>query len=177
MMETYIELFYTFFKIGLFGFGGGYAMLSLIQYEVVEAHQWLTTGEFTDIVAISQVTPGPIAINSATYIGYIATGGTVLGSAIATLAVCLPSVIIMVLICRFFMLFKNNRYVVAALSGMNPAAIGLIAAAAILLMNNQNFEDYAAIFIFLVTFALSYFFKWGVIRTILLAAIAGYTIY
>ena len=177
MINTYIELFYTFFKIGLFGFGGGYAMLSLVQYEVVEAHQWLTAGEFTDIVAISQITPGPIAINSATYIGYQATGGSVLGSVIATLAVCLPSVIVMALICRFFLLFKNNKYVVAALSGMNPAAIGLIAAAAILLMNNQNFEDYFSIIIFIVTFALSYFFKWGVIRTIILAALAGYVVY
>jgi len=177
MIDTYIELFYTFFKIGLFGFGGGYAMLSLVQYEVVEAHQWLTAGEFTDIVAISQITPGPIAINSATYIGYQATGGSVLGSVIATLAVCLPSVIVMALICRFFLLFKNNKYVVAALSGMNPAAIGLIAAAAILLMNNQNFEDYFSIIIFIVTFALSYFFKWGVIRTIILAALAGYVVY
>ena len=173
MMETYITLFYTFFKIGLFGFGGGYAMLSIIQYEVVEAHQWLTAGEFTDIVAISQVTPGPIAINSATYIGYQVTGGTALGSAIATIAVCLPSIIIMALICRFFLLFKNNRYVMAALSGMKPAATGLIAAAAIILMNKQNFPDHTSIIIFIVTFVLSYFFKWGVIRTILLAAVAG----
>jgi len=172
-METYLTLFYTFFKIGLFGFGGGYAMLSIIQFEVVEAHQWLTASEFTDIVAISQVTPGPIAINSATYIGYQVTGGTVLGSAIATIAVCLPSIIIMSLICRFFLLFKNNRYVIAALSGMKPAAIGLIAAAAIMLMNKQNFPDYTSILIFMVTFALSYFIKWGVIRTILLAAVAG----
>lgn len=177
MIEIYLQLFYTFFKIGLFGFGGGYAMLSMIQYEVVEAHQWLTAGEFTDIIAISQITPGPIAINSATYIGYQATGGTILGSAIATFAVCLPSVIIMVLICRFFMLFKNNPYVMAALSGMKPAAIGLIAAAAILLMNDHNFTDYASVLIFIGTFVLSYFFKWGAIRTILLAAVVGYAIY
>ena len=174
MLETYIALFYTFFKVGLFGFGGGYAMLSLIQYEVVEAHQWLSAGEFTDIIAISQVTPGPIAINSATYIGYQATGGSVLGSAIATFAVCLPSVIIMVLICRFFLIFKTNLYVQAALKGMMPAAFGFIAAAAILLMNKQNFADYISFFIFFGTFALSYFFKWGVIRTLLLAGIAGY---
>ena len=177
MTETYLELFYTFFKIGLFGFGGGYAMLSLVQFEVVEAHHWLTASEFTDIVAISQVTPGPIAINSATYIGYQATGGTVLGAVIATFAVCLPSIIIMILVCRFFLLFKNNRYVVAALSGMKPAAIGLIAAASLLLMNRQNFTDYISIIIFISTFALSYFIKWGIIRTILLAAIAGYIIY
>jgi len=177
MFETYIELFYTFFKIGLFGFGGGYAMLSLIQYEVVEVHQWLTAGEFTDIVAISQVTPGPIAINSATYIGYQATGETVSGALVATFAVCLPSIIIMVLICHFLLLFKTNKYVIAALSGMKPAAIGLIAAAALLLINKQNFTDYTSIIIFIVTFALSYFFKWGVIRTILLAAIIGYVVY
>ncbi|MDR2917502.1 MAG: chromate transporter [Tannerella sp.] len=177
MIETYLQLFYTFFKIGLFGFGGGYAMLSMIQYEVVEAHQWLTAGEFTDIIAISQITPGPIAINSATYIGYQATGGSVLGSAVATFAVCLPSIIIMALICRFFILFKENKYVMAALSGMKPAAIGLIAAAAILLMNKQNFTDYASVLIFIGTFALSYFFKWGAIRTIILAAVAGYVIY
>ena len=174
MIETYIELFYTFFKIGLFGFGGGYAMLSLIQYEVVEAHQWLTTNEFMDILAISQVTPGPVAINSATYIGYIATGGTVLGSAVTTLAVCLPSIIIMTIVCRFFLLFKTNKYVQAALSGMMPTAFGLIAAAAIVLMDKQNFGDYGSIIIFIVTFALSFFLKWGAIRTITLAAIAGY---
>lgn len=177
MTALYLQLFYTFFKIGLFGFGGGYAMLSMIQYEVVEANQWLTVGEFTDIVAISQVTPGPIAINSATYIGYQAAGGSILGSAIATFAVCLPSVILMVLLCRFFMYFNKNRYMKAALSAMKSAAIGLIAAAAILLMNKQNFTDYASVFIFIAAFALSYFFKWGVIRTILLAAIAGYIFY
>ena len=176
MIETYLYLFYTFFKIGLFGFGGGYAMLSMIQYEVVEAHQWLTASEFTDIVAISQVTPGPIAITSATFIGFKATGGTVLGSVLATIAVCLPSVIIMSLICRFFMLFKKNKYVKDAMSGMTPAAIGLIAAASILLMNKQNFTDYASVLIFIGTFVLSYFFKWGVIRTIILAAIVGYVI-
>jgi chromate transporter len=148
-------------------------MLSLIQYEVVEAHQWLSVGEFTDIVAISQVTPGPIAINSATYIGFQATGGSVLGSAVATCAVCLPSVIIMVLICRFFLLFKTNRYVIAALSGMTPAAFGLIAAAAIVLVNKESFMDYSSVIIFIVTFVLSYFFKWGAVRTILLAAVGG----
>ena len=176
MAEIYLQLFYTFFKIGLFGFGGGYAMLSMVQYEVVEANKWLTIGEFTDIVAISQMTPGPIAVTSATYIGYQVTGGTVLGSAFATLAVCLPSIIIMIIICRFFMLFKGNKYVMAALSGMSPAGIGLIAAAAILLMNKHNFTDYTSIIIFIGTFALSYFFKWGVIRTLILAAIAGYVL-
>ncbi len=176
-MNIYIQLFFTFFKIGLFSFGGGYAMLSMIQYEIVEAHQWLTVGEFTDIVAVSQLTPGPIAINSATYIGYKVTGGTILGSVIATAGVCLPSVLIMSLICRFFMLFRKNKYVTAALSVMMPASIGLIAAAAILLMNKYNFTDYISILIFTGTFVLSYFFKWGVMRIILLTAIVGFLVY
>lgn len=72
--NLYLSLFFSFFKIGLFGFGGGYAMLSLIQHEVVETHQWISVSDFTDIVAISQTTPGPIAFNTATYIGYTATG-------------------------------------------------------------------------------------------------------
>ena len=177
MLETYLLLFYTFFKIGLFGFGGGYAMLSMIQYDVVNVHQWLSAEEFTDIIAISQLTPGPIAINSATYIGYTATGGSILGSIIATIAVCLPSIIIMVAICRFFLIFKDNQYVQAALSIMRPAAIGLIAAAAILLMNKSNFIDHFSILIFVLTFILAYFFKWNIIRTIILAGVLGYLIY
>ncbi|MDR2146833.1 MAG: chromate transporter [Tannerella sp.] len=177
MLEIYIQLFISFFKIGLFGFGGGYAMLSMIQYEVVEAHPWLTQSEFTDIVAISQITPGPIAINSATYIGYTATDGSVLGSIIATVAVCLPSIILMTLICKFFVYFKDSRYVKAALSGMKPAAVGLIAAAAILLMDSGNFTDYGSVLIFAGVFVLSYFFKWGTVRTILLAAVLGYVFY
>ena len=92
----FLQLFYTFFKIGLFGFGGGYAMLSMIQGEVVTRYGWLTSQEFTDIVAISQMTPGPIGINSATYVGYTTiaahygTSMGVLGSCIATFAVVLP---------------------------------------------------------------------------------------
>ena len=97
----FLQLFYTFFKIGLFGFGGGYAMLSMIQGEVVTRYGWLTSQEFTDIVAISQMTPGPIGINSATYVGYTTiaahygTSMGVLGSCIATFAVVLPSFILM----------------------------------------------------------------------------------
>jgi chromate transport protein ChrA len=90
---TFLALFWSFLKIGIFGFGGGYAILALIENEVVDIHGWMTTAEFTDIVAISQATPGPIAINCATYVGYSATD-SIIGSAIATFAVCLPSLII-----------------------------------------------------------------------------------
>ena len=134
------QLFVSYLKIGFFGFGGGYAMLSLIQHEVVVQHAWMTAGEFTDIVAISQITPGPIAINSATYVGYTVgmqtghVGLGILGSAIATFAVCLPSFTLMVLVARFFMRLHNNRLVEGAMRGMRPTVIGMIAAAALLLI-------------------------------------------
>lgn len=177
MLDVYIQLFITFFKIGLFGFGGGYAMLSMIQYEVVEAHQWLTVGEFTDIVAISQMTPGPVSINSATYIGYTVTNNGIFGSFIATFAVCLPSVIIMVLICRFLFALKNNRYLTSALLWMKPAAIGLIAAAALMLMNNQNFIDYRSIIIAVCVFVFAYLCNVGTIRLIIASGLAGYLLF
>ena len=145
----YLQLFYTFFKIGLFGFGGGYAMLSLIQADVVDRYKWISLQEFTDIVAISQMTPGPIGINSATYIGYTAIHNAgyspfmaVLGSCLTTFAVCLPSFILVLVISYFFAKFKNNKYVVAAFTGLRPATVGLIAAAALMLMNKENFIDY-----------------------------------
>lgn len=143
----YFQLFISFFKIGLFGFGGGYAMLSLIQHEVVEANNWLSTQQFTDIVAISQMTPGPIAINSATYIGYTVTG-SVWGSALATLAVCLPPMVIMLLITRFYIAFRSNKYVGFVMAGLKPMVIGMIAAAAIMLMTPANFPDVYSIIIF-----------------------------
>ena len=146
------QLFVSYLKIGFFGFGGGYAMLSLIQNEVVVQHQWLTNAQFADIVAISQITPGPIAINSATYVGYsvgVEAGSEwfgILGSMIATFAVCLPSLTLMILVARFFMRLKNNRLVEGAMRGMRPAVIGMIAAAALLLIfphsdapDEQNF--------------------------------------
>ena len=106
----YWQLIYVYLKIGLFGFGGGYAMLSLIQFEIVDRHHWLTLQQFTDIVAISQMTPGSIGINSATYIGYSVTG-SVWGAVVATVAVCLPSFLMVLFISYFFVKFKNNKYV------------------------------------------------------------------
>ena len=112
----FLSLFITFFKIGLFGFGGGYGMLSLIQHETVESHHWLSTAEFTDIVAISQMTPGPIGINSATYCGFTAIQNAgyshamaVLGSATATFALVLPSLILMILISKMFMKYMKTH--------------------------------------------------------------------
>ena len=142
----FLELFYTFFKIGLFGFGGGYGMLSLIQGEVVVRHGWLSVQEFTDIVAVSQMTPGPIGINSATFVGYtsvINSGGTVplavLGSLVASFAVMLPSFILMLIISRWFMKYSRHKRVEELFGVLRPAVVGLIASAALLLMNSDNF--------------------------------------
>jgi chromate transporter len=168
----YFQLFWTYFKIGLFGFGGGYAMLSLIQHEVVEKHQWLTASEFTDIIAVSQMTPGPIGINSATYIGYTVTD-SVWGSVVATLAVCLPSFILIWLIARTYRKFRSNPYVNNAFKGLRSATVGLIAAAALLLMNKENFVDYKSFIIFGVAFFLVMFIKIHPIALIMLAGITG----
>ena len=172
----YWQLLGVYLKIGIFGFGGGYAMLSLIQYEVVDKYHWLTLQEFTDVVAISQMTPGPIGINSATYIGYTATG-SVWGSVIATFAVCLPSFLLVLLISFFYAKFKNNKYVAAAFTGLRPMTVGLIGAAALLLMNKENFIDYKSILIFAGAFLLTWKYKIHPILMICLAGVAGLVIY
>ena len=172
---TFLTLFWSFLKIGIFGFGGGYAILALIEHEVVDIHGWMTTAEFTDIVAISQATPGPIAINCATYVGYTATD-SILGSAIATFAVCLPSLILASLAARFIYKFRDNKYVSAAFNGLRPAVVGLILAAGISLINQDNFTDYISVIIFAIV-ALATYFKANPIILLVLSGIAGYLIY
>ena len=174
-IEIYIQLFISFFKIGLFGFGGGYAIISLIQHEI-EIHGWMTQSEFTDIIAISQMTPGPIGINSATYVGYTASG-TVLGSVVATFAIVLPSFIIMLTLSKFFFVLQGNKYMEHALLGLRPAVIGLIAAAALVLMNSENFIDYKSIILFGAAFIASFKFKLHPILLIILAGAAGLLLY
>lgn len=183
----YLQLFLSFFKIGLFGFGGGLAILSLIQIEV-ETHAWMTNQEFVDIVAVSQVTPGPIGINCATYVGYTATG-TIWGSILATFAVILPSLIIMLSICRLYLWlnthFQNNLYWIQTLRMLRFVVIGLIAAAALLLMRPTTFIDSTSwgIFTFVAlnslipkTDRLSSFLSHPIVL-IVVAGIAGYFIY
>lgn len=175
-MELYFSLFTAFFKIGLFGFGGGYAMLPLIQHEVVAApHRWLSMADFIDIVAISQMTPGPIAINSATYVGYTVTG-SFWGAVVATVGVCLPPLVIMLLISRFYLKFRSNHYMEMTFAGLKPAIIGLIAAAALSLMNEHNFIDKGSIIIFLAVFVAT-LLKTDPIKLIIAAGTAGLIIY
>lgn len=173
-MRALINLFYIFFKIGLFSFGGGYAMLPLIRQYVVVSNHWVTASEFTDLVAISQATPGPIAVNGATYVGFKVGG--FLGSISATLGVVLPSFIVMLILTKFFLKFKDNRYMEDAFSGIRKAAIGLIAAAAIL-VGFDSFIDFKSIIIFLTVFIASYKYKADPIIMTILAGIAGFLIY
>jgi chromate transporter len=146
----YLQLFLSFFKIGLFGFGGGLAILSLIQMEV-EEHGWMSQQEFVDIVAVSQVTPGPIGINCATYVGYTATG-TVWGSLLSTFAIILPSLIIMLTLCKvYFWLstrFQGNPYFEQTLRMLRFTVIGLVASAALMLIKPTNFIDTTSWIIF-----------------------------
>ena len=181
-------LFITFFQIGLFGFGGGYGMLSLIQNEVVYNHHWLTTSQFTDIVAISQMTPGPIGINSATYCGYTAVHNagygnalSMLGSGIATFALVLPSFILMILISRMFLKYMNTTMVQSAFSGLRPAVVGLLGAATLMLMTPDNFslpsvnpwQFWISCFLFAATFIGTYFVKINPLKMIACSAVAG----
>lgn len=184
----YLYLFFTFFQIGLFGFGGGYGMLSLIQTETVIQHHWLTSAEFTNIVAISQMTPGPIGINSATYCGYAAIHNagygmwmSVLGSIVATTALVLPSLVLMILISKMFMKYMNTEPVQNIFSGLRPAVVGLLAAATLLLMNEENFgsmvrnpwQFWISIALFIATFIGTKYIKINPIRMICYAAFAG----
>ena len=184
----FLELFITFFQIGLFGFGGGYGMLSLIQGEVVHNHEWLTTSEFTNIVAISQMTPGPIGINSATYCGYTAVHNagfgywmSILGSFTATLALILPSLILMILIANMFMKYMDTPLVKSVFLGLRPAVVGLLAAATLLLMSRENFsapdvnpwQFWISCFLFAASFVGTKFFKINPIRMICYAGLAG----
>lgn len=176
----YVELFVTFFKIGLFGFGGGAAMLSLIQYELVEHHAWLTATEFVNMVAVSQVTPGPIGINCATYAGYLATGN-VGGAAVATLALVLPSFVIMMALARVMSRFGDNPWVVCIMGVLRPVVVGLIAAAALLLVNEESFgagyADWSAWVIFLSAFVAVKWLKVGVMQMLVAVAVVGVLIY
>ena len=191
----YLQLFISFFKIGLFGFGGGLAILSLIQHEVL-AYGWMTEKEFVDIVAISQVTPGPIGINCATYVGYTATQ-SVWGSVLATGAMILPGLLIMLAVCKVYQVLRtryaDNPYFQNTLRYLRFAVLGLIAAAALLLVTPATFIDsystimFAAVFVLTILPQLIRSPRPALQRTlsvlshpillIVLAGVAGYIIY
>jgi chromate transporter len=185
----FIRLFLSYLVIGLFGFGGGYAMLALIQNEIVTPG-WVTEKTFTDIVAISQMTPGPIGINSATYIGYVAPQANgfdgwywgVLGSLLCTLVVIIPLFVLVAKTSHLIDRHKESVIVKGMFSGLRPVVVGLIASAAMLLMNSANFgtETYDvcwSIALCVAAFCTVYFTKIHPIAVIVMAAIAGYIIF
>ncbi|MBR5256097.1 MAG: chromate transporter [Bacteroidales bacterium] len=197
-LTLFLELFWNFFLIGAFTIGGGYAMLSLIQGEVVTAHHWISESTFTDIVAISQMTPGPIGINTATYVGYDvlfqATGSHFLGiagSATATLALVIPSFILVLLIVRFYTQFKSSVLFEGVMSWLRPTVVGLIGAAAVILIVDttwiqgspvftivrENFPDWKSWCLLGAAFAASYWGKVNPIYVIVAAAVLGLLIY
>lgn len=191
-MMIFVELLCSFLMIGLFSFGGGYGMLSVIQGEVVIRHAWLTAAEFTDIVAVSQMTPGPIGINSATYVGYTAvfnaTGNevlAVLGSFTASFAVMLPSIVLMLIVSRFFMKYSKHKNVENVFRLLRPAVVGLIASAALLLMTKENFgsptetplQFGVSVVLFVAAFVAMKFFKVSPILILLLTGVFGGVFY
>lgn len=177
----YLQLLWVFIKIGVLGFGGGYAMLSLIQHEVVDHYAWMSTTEFADMVAISQMTPGPISINMATYVGY--TAGGFFGSLLASFALCLPSIVMVIIIIRLFANKKTSTLLGNLLKGLKPAIAGLIFAAGLSMMNAQNFvqigkgENNISIVICVLAFVASYFFKANPILLIVLSGAVGFLVY
>ncbi len=171
----YLNLFLSYLKIGFFGFGGGYAMISLIYNEIVVQNGWLTAAELADMAAISQMTPGPIAINCATYVGYSVTG-TVWGSLLATIAVCLPSLTLMMLATKFYFRLRDNRQFKGAMNGMKPMMIGLILSSALMLFGEATFIDWKSWIIFVLCFIASVR-KVNPILLIALSAVAGIVLY
>lgn len=187
----YLKLIIAYLQIGLFGFGGGYAMLSLIE-RIIVGSGWISGQVFTDIVAISQMTPGPIGINSATYIGYVAPGISdpvfaspgwgLLGSVLCTLVVVVPSFILTIYASHFIRRHSDSAYVKGVFTGLRPVVVGLIGSAALLLMNSANFgtctsDVLISVAICVAAFVLVYFVKWHPIRVIVLAGIAGFIIF
>ena len=185
-MITLLQLFIAFFRIGFFSFGGGYAMLPLI-YQSIQDFGFMSTDEFARLVALSQVTPGPIAVNAATYVGYQSSG--ILGAIFATIGISLPSIILVVLVMKFMMKFHQSKGVKAVFSGIRPATIGLLATAIVFLAEGALYETGAftkemlenpaeyfnlvpILFCIIVAFVNGKF-KVGPIKLTLIAGVAG----
>lgn len=187
----FLRLIWSYLKIGLFGFGGGYAMLALIENEIVGSG-WITEQMFTDIVAVSQMTPGPIGINSATYIGYVAPMHSspllasplwgIIGSLVCTLAVVIPSYLLVIKAAHLISLHKESAVVKGIFTGLRPVVVGLIASAALLLMNSANFgtspyQLTASSVICVAAFVAVYFIKVHPILVICAAGVIGLIIF
>jgi chromate transporter len=170
MMDILLKLLFTFFKIGLFSFGGGYAMIPFMQREIIEKHQWLSSSEFVDIIGISQMTPGPVSVNSATFVGYKVGG--VVGSIFATLGITVISFILVSIASKAIDKFKESKYLKAALLGMRPVLIALIINAFISLAKDA-YVDVKSIIVTLIVGGCLFSKKIHPIVIIVLAGLLG----
>jgi len=165
-----LQVFFAFLKIGLFSFGGGYAMLPLIENEIELAHHWITHADFVDIIAIAQITPGPIAINAATFVGYHVAG--LVGSVVATVAVVLGPIVLMVVVMRLARRFASSLLVQGALNGLRPALLALIAYSAVSVART-SLTGVSTIVLAAAAFALLMFTKLHPLLILLAAAVLG----
>lgn len=170
-MNLYCDLFWTFSKIGVCTFGGGYAMLPILQREVVEKKGWATEEELTDYFAVGQCTPGIIAVNTATFIGYKYKG--IPGGVLATLGLVFPSLVIITLIAAFLSNFADIPVVQHALAGINAAVVALIAAS-VLKLGKSNLKDALSVCIFLAVLLLAFFVDLSPVILIVCAGVVGY---
>lgn len=187
----FFELFYTFLLIGAFTFGGGYSMIALIQNEVVVHHGWLSAAEFTDLLAVSQMTPGPVGINTATYAGYTAVinagypqWAAVCGSLLASISVIIIPVVLMMLVGNWLLRHKSDPRVATVMRILRLVVVGLIAAAALSLLSvdtfgtpGLNLRFVASVVIFAAVFLLAYFRKASPILLIVCSGVLGLVLY
>ena len=188
----FLKLFFIFSKIGIFNFGGGYAMISLIQNEVVTKEHWMTPQEFTDMIAVSQMTPGPIGINAATYAGFTAVQNAgysyewcIVGSVLASLSVVWLPFTLMLMISHYLIKNKESYVVKSIFGGLRPAIVGLIAAAALVLMTEENFGNpktdlyqfVVSVVLFVAAFIATRFFKTNILIVLAAGALAGIICY
>lgn len=182
----YLKLFWSFFQVGLFSFGGGYAALPLIEEQVIHQNNWLSNTEFIDIVTISQMTPGPIAINTSTFVGTKVAG--IPGSVIATLGCIMPSCIIVIILAKVYYKYKELSLMQGILYGLRPAVVALIASAGLTIFltamfNKDSFPvafsdlNWISVVLFLVGLAILRKTKLGPIHVMILAGVAGVMIY
>ncbi len=170
----YLHLFYTFLKIGGFSFGGGYAMLPLIEKEIIYNNQWIDQKSFIDIIATSQITPGPIAINSATFIGYKIGG--VFGSLVSTLGVILIPTLMILILSKYVIQFKNSKLVEAIFIGLRPALVGLILTSSFSIGRTAITNVYSLIIFFIVLLIINKA-KIHPIIAIISSGVLGYIMY
>ncbi len=174
MFWLLVNLYLSYFKIGLFGFGGGYAMITLMEHEIIKVHGWMSLSDFVSIIAVAEMTPGPIAINSATFVGYQVGG--ILGASIATLGVVSPSLILIIPAARLFIHFYTNQHLQRAMDGIQPAVIALIGFAAYV-VGESAFTDWIGFLIALPALLLILLTKIHPLLIIGLGALAGIIIY